>query len=143
MPKSISSDKLLPSSALLKLKSVEQSESGWTVTADGPDQAACPQCGYKSVSRHSRYVRTLKDLPAVGGVVSLRICVGRWRCRNPGCAVRFFTGLLPGVAQVRGRRTCRAEVITQLLDTRWEAGQANVSWADSVCRSVTTPFCDG
>jgi hypothetical protein len=35
-------------------------------------------------------------------VVSLRVQVGRWHCRQPGCAVRFFTGALPGVAEAYG-----------------------------------------
>jgi hypothetical protein len=60
-------------------------------------------------------VRSLKDLPAVGAAVSLRVHVTRWRCRRPTCAVRFFTGLLPGVATARGRRTCRADVVTHLV----------------------------
>jgi hypothetical protein len=60
-------------------------------------------------------VRSLKDLPAVGAAVSLRVQITRWRCRQPACAVRFFTGLLPGVATARGRRTCRADVVTHLV----------------------------
>lgn len=83
--------------------------------AEGPNQATCPRCGCVSSSRHSSYVRTLKDLPAFGAAVSLKIRVARWRCRNRGCAVRFFTGDLPGIAEIRGRRTCRADGITQLM----------------------------
>jgi transposase len=60
-------------------------------------------------------VRSLKDLPAVGAAVSLRVHVGRWRCRQSGSSVRFFTGALSGVAEMRGRRTCRADVVTQLI----------------------------
>jgi hypothetical protein len=39
--------------------------------ADGPAPAVCPTCGRVSTSRHSAYVRTLKDLPALGATVSL------------------------------------------------------------------------
>jgi hypothetical protein len=60
-------------------------------------------------------VRTLTDVPAVGAAVSLRVCVGRWRCRQSGCAVRFFTGTLPGVTDVYSRRTCPADLVTQLV----------------------------
>jgi hypothetical protein len=94
---------------------VDQTEAGWIVRAKGPDQVACPQCRQESISRHSRCVRRLKDLPALGAEVSLRVCVGRWRCRNPGCAVPSFTGLLPGVVAMRRRRTCRADELTQLI----------------------------
>jgi hypothetical protein len=67
------------------------------------------------MARHSRYVRTLKDLPAVGATVSLQIRVGRWRCGTRACAVRFFADRLPGVAEFRGRRTCRANVVIRLM----------------------------
>src|SRR5712671_4167834 len=114
MRKSLPGHELLPSS-LLTLTTLERSETGWTVIADGPAHARCPRCQQCSTSRHSRYVRTLKDLPALGASVSLRLRVGRWRCRQPGCVVRFFTSALPGVAEAYGRRTSRAEVVTELI----------------------------
>src|SRR5215218_7670883 len=115
MPKSVSGHELLPQSPLLTLTTVERTDAGWTVVASGPNQAPCPRCRQLSTSRHSRYVRTLMDLPAVGAAVSLRVCVGRWRCRQSACAVRFFTGSLPGVTDVYSRRTCRADLVTQLV----------------------------
>ena len=107
MSKLLSGKELLPASPLLKLTGVVQSDSNWTVMADGLDRGACPQCGGISVSRHSRYFRTLQDLPAVGAAVTLKIRVSRWRCSTPGCPVRVFADRLPGVAESRGRRTCR------------------------------------
>jgi transposase len=115
MRKSMPGHELLPPSSLLTLTTLERNDDGWTVRAEGPDHAHCPRCRQVSTARHSRYVRTLKDLPALGAAVSLRLCVGRWRCRHPGCAVRFFTGALPGVAEVHGRRTSRADVMTDLI----------------------------
>jgi len=42
---------------------------------------------FKSVSvsrsRHSRYWRSLQDLPIQGTPVILRVHVGRWRCEMP------------------------------------------------------------
>jgi transposase len=108
MRKSMPGRELLPSS-LLTMTTLERGDAGWTATANGPDQARCPRCRHVSTARHCRYVRTLKDLPTSGAAVSLRVRVGRWRCRQPGCAVRFFTGALPGVAEPYGRRTSRAE----------------------------------
>jgi hypothetical protein len=113
MPTSVSGHDLLPPSPLLTLTTVERSDKGWTVQARGPDQAACPRCRQVSTSRHSRYVRSLKDLPAVGAPVLLRVQVTRWRCRQPTCAVRFFTEPLSGVVTARRRRTCRADAVTQ------------------------------
>ena len=104
-----------PASPLLKLTDVVQSGSAWIVKADGPDCGTCPKCGGRSVSRHSHHVRTLTDLPALGATVSLKIRVGRWGCFTPECAVRFFIDRLPGVAEFRGRRTCRANEVAQLI----------------------------
>jgi hypothetical protein len=75
----------------------------------------CPTCGRVSTSRHSAYVRTLKALPAVGSVVALKVRASRWRCLSSPCAVRLFADRLPGVADLRGRRTCRAEVVARLI----------------------------
>ena len=115
MPKSLSAHELLPPSSLLRLTTVERTDAGWTVRAQGPDHARCPRCRQVSTARHSRYVRTLKDLPAVGATVSLQIRVGRWRCGTRACAVRFFADRLSDVAEFRGRRTCRANVVIRLI----------------------------
>ena len=66
MPKAVPGNDLLPPSPLLRLTDVQHSGPNWIVMADGPADAACPTCGHVSRSRHSAYVRTLKDLPAVG-----------------------------------------------------------------------------
>src|ERR1700738_5354541 len=115
MPNALSGHDLLPPSPLLRLTDVQHRGPDWIVMADGPLQAACSTCGRVSTSRHSAYVRTVKDLPAVGAIVSLHIRVTRWRCLAAACAVRFFADRLPGVAEVRGRRTCRADVVARLI----------------------------
>src|SRR3979409_391100 len=115
MPKSVAGHELLPRSPLLTLTTVGRTDAGWTVVASGPNQAPCPRCRQVSTSRHSRYVRTLTDLPAVGAAGSLRVWVARWRWPQSGGQVRFFTGTLPGVTDVYSRRTCRADLVTQLV----------------------------
>src|ERR1700709_1177905 len=115
MPNTLPGNDLLPPSPLLRLTDVQHSGPDWIVRADGPLQAACPTCGRVSTSRHSAYVRTLKDLPAVGAIVSLQIRVSRWRCLATVCAVRFFADRLPGVAELHGRRPCRADVVARLI----------------------------
>jgi hypothetical protein len=57
----------------------------------------------------------LKDSPVLSVPLSLKIRVNRFRCRNLASAVLFFAGTLPGVAEFRGRRTCRADVILRLI----------------------------
>src|SRR5690554_2061751 len=45
----------------------------------------CPDCGTSSSSCHSRYVRTLSDLPISGALVKLRLSVRRFRCKQRSC----------------------------------------------------------
>jgi transposase len=115
MAKSVFGNELLPPSGSLQVTDLERRDGGWTFRASGPDQERCPGCQQISNSRHSRYVRTLKDLPVLGVPLSLKVRVSRFRCRNLGCAVLFFTSTLPGVAEFRARRTCRADVILRLI----------------------------
>ena len=50
----------------------------------------CPACGSKSSSVHSRYTRTVADLPVSGNAVTLELHVRRFRCRDPSCPKRIF-----------------------------------------------------
>jgi len=95
MPNALLGKDLLPPSPLLRLTDVQHHGPNWTVMADPPPHAACPTCGRVSTSRHSAYVRTLKDLPTVGALVALKVRVTRWRCLSPPCAARLFADRLP------------------------------------------------
>lgn len=61
---------------------LEALQGGWVLQAEGSSRAACPLCGVISLSRHSRYWRTIKDLPMLGTPVTIHVQLGRWRCRN-------------------------------------------------------------
>jgi transposase len=52
--------------------------------------AACPRCGNPSGSVHSRYRRTVADLPCQSRPVALRLLVRKFRCQHPGCEQRIF-----------------------------------------------------
>ena len=69
--------------------------------------AACPGCEAPSSHVHSRYERTLGDLPCQGQPVTLRVEVRRFRCPAPLCSRRTFAERLAGIAQPLARRTCR------------------------------------
>ncbi len=69
--------------------------------------AACPACEAPSSHVHSRYERTLGDLPCQGQPVTLRVEVRRFRCPAPLCSRRTFAERLAGIAQPLARRTCR------------------------------------
>jgi zinc-finger of transposase IS204/IS1001/IS1096/IS1165 len=79
------------------LRRVFNTDQGWIMEAHDQNSAVCPGCQSISRSRHSRYWRSLKDLPVQGTQVMLRLHLGRWRCRNAGCQRRIFTERLPKV----------------------------------------------
>jgi transposase len=69
--------------------------------------AACPSCEAFSSHVHSRYERTLGDLPCQGQPVTLRVEVRRFRCPAPLCPRRTFAERMAGIARPLARRTCR------------------------------------
>jgi transposase len=70
--------------------------------------ARCPACGSPSGRVHSRYARTVSDLPWRGMAVTLRLRARRFFCDEPSCGRRIFCERLPEVA-ARARKTGRLE----------------------------------
>src|SRR5262249_29471429 len=52
--------------------------------------ATCPSCGHPSARAHSRYRRTLADLPVNGRRFILRLTARRFFCRQAGCGRAVF-----------------------------------------------------
>jgi len=79
------------------------------VITSSPHQpsAACPTCAQVSQRLHSRYQRTLADLPWQGRPAALQVQARRFRCLNPSCARQTFAERLAGVAPAAARRTRR------------------------------------
>ena len=71
--------------------------------------ARCPLCSRRSKRVHSRYERTLADLPWGTYAVTVRLRVRRLFCRNSRCERRIFTERLPGIALSWARRTRRLD----------------------------------
>ena len=69
--------------------------------------ASCPLCGQSSARPHSRYVRTLADLPCHDQPVRIQLEVRRFFCSNADCPRRVFAERLPMVAAVHARTTVR------------------------------------
>ena len=69
--------------------------------------AACPRCGRISDRVHSRYQRTVADLPAHDRPVGLRIVVRRIRCATGDCPRSIFCERLPGLVEPHARATDR------------------------------------
>ena len=76
----------------------------------------CPACGLASSSVHSRYGRSLGDLPAHGRHLGTRLSARRFRCRNTACERRVFTErFAPNLIQAHARRTSRLDVLTHAI----------------------------
>jgi len=67
--------------------------------------ARCPLCQCRSRRIHSRYTRTVADLPWSGRRVTLKIRARRFWCYRAHCRRRIFCERLPSLAPSHGRRT--------------------------------------
>jgi transposase len=67
--------------------------------------AACPLCGKAALRIHSRYQRTVTDVPVQRTAVLLVLHVRKFYCDEPTCPRRIFTERLPQVAAPHGRFT--------------------------------------
>lgn len=70
-------------------------------------EARCPVCGEPSRRVHSRYTRTLADLPWSGFPVRLRFRVRKFFCDQPSCKRRIFAERLEKIARPFARGTDR------------------------------------
>lgn len=99
---------LLPDPAQLRLICLSATDARITLDVCPRSLTArCPLCGQPSERVHSRYCRTLADLPWSGLAVRLRLHARRFFCGNQVCQRRIFTERLPGVVDPYARRTTR------------------------------------
>ncbi|MGE7157376.1 ISL3-like element ISMex26 family transposase [Methylorubrum rhodesianum] len=91
--------------------------AGLTITARPTAASArCPRCDGISSRVHSRYIRTLSDLPVAGRRVVITISVRRFRCVGTECRTKVFAERLePDLAAAYARRTGRLETIVHHL----------------------------
>ena len=71
-------------------------------------RARCPSCGGHSGRVHSRYRRTVADLPRHGVPVTLSVRTRRFFCDEASCERKIFCERLPDVA-AHARKTERLE----------------------------------
>jgi transposase len=101
---------VLPAPKLLNLISVRADPNLITLYANASASTArCSMCGKRSGRVHSRYTRTLADLPWQGVPVTVRLRVRRFFCDQRACKREIFAERLPGIAAHYGRRTERLE----------------------------------
>ena len=105
----------------LIVENIAGDEGSIVVTARAKvETRPCPLCGKVSSRVHSRYVRTVSDLPCAGKKVELRLVVRRFVCDAPICRRRIFAERFGGVVCERSRRTARLECT--ILGLHWAAG---------------------
>ena len=82
---------LLPDPTCLHLQLLNTSETTITaVVATTSEEAECPLCHGRSARMHSRYVRSVADLPWMGCAVRLELHVRRFFCPTPQCSRQIF-----------------------------------------------------
>jgi transposase len=101
---------VLPAPELLNLTDVQADTSAIIIAARTASPTAhCPACATRSTRVHSRYTRTLADLPWQGVPVTVRLSVRRFFCDKRICKRAIFAERLPGLAAHYGGRTERLE----------------------------------
>jgi transposase len=98
----------LPIPPSLHVETLLLGDDGLTILAAAEDGVArCPLCGWRADRVHSRYVRTVADLPWAALAVRLQVRVRRFFCDNDACPRKIFAERLPGVARESAQRTDR------------------------------------
>jgi transposase len=69
--------------------------------------AACPQCGTAGSRVHSRYERTIADVPFGGRHLELKLLVRKWICPETSCSRHIFAECFPELVQRYARMTDR------------------------------------
>lgn len=101
---------ILPAPKLLSLIGIRVTENAITLVAKTSSRGArCPVCSKRSARVHSRYARTLTDLPWQGVPVTVRLRVRRLFCDERSCGRAIFAERLPGLAAHYARRTERLD----------------------------------
>ncbi len=107
MRTAIASHELLPRGLDLESLSIGTGRVSIRVSS-GTKRSRCPVCGCGSSRAHSRYSRTVSDLPWHGISVTLEVRAKRFFCDEASCERRIFCERLPDVA-ARARKTDRLE----------------------------------
>jgi transposase len=107
MRTAIAPHELLPKDLYLESLSIETGRVGIRV-ASGASGSRCPVCRLGSSRVHSRYSRTVSDLPWHGLSVELEVRARRFFCDEASCERRIFCERLQEVA-AHARKTDRLE----------------------------------
>ena len=107
MRTAIATHELLPKGLEVQTLRIETGRVSICVSS-GTRRSVCPLCGRGSSRVHSRYARTVSDLPWHGISVELEVLARRFFCDEASCERKIFCERLPEVA-ARARKTVRLE----------------------------------
>jgi transposase len=79
--------------------------------------ACCPLCASSSDRTHSRYRRTVADLPFGDRSLVVRLLVRRFKCGNAGCRRAVFCERLPKLVDAYARSTNRLKSLQRAIGT--------------------------
>jgi len=109
------SSSLVPSGFIVERAERDRAEVRLTLFHRA-ESSLCPGCGMAARRIHSRYHRTLADLPMAGSAVRLRLQARRFRCDAADCRRRIFTERFdPDVLAPWARRTNRLDELVHHL----------------------------
>jgi len=96
---------LIPKSPEMELICLRQKAGAIQVElrANQPS-SPCPSCDRRSSRVHSRYWRTVADLPWEGIPVQILLRARKFFCVNERCSRRIFTEQLPGGKPLRSAK---------------------------------------
>lgn len=107
---------LVPCSKGIRVEQIARDADTICITVKTTALAAeCPDCSTPSRHVHSRYTRTLSDLPWGSYVIRLYLHTRKFFCSVGACARRIFTERLPEVVAPYARRSNRLGDILRLI----------------------------
>ena len=100
----------------LEVIGIEMSDEVLTITAVSKQiRPCCPLCGTAALRVHSRYCRTVADLPCSGQQVRLLVLMRRCFCDAPTCTRKIFAERLMPFVESWARVTARLYQIVQVI----------------------------
>lgn len=106
----------VPTTAELAVDEIVVTEDGAIIRVVACARAVrCPRCGRRVTRLHSRYHRTVADLPWQGLPVTLELTTRKFFCDWHTCRQRVFTERLPETVDRYARRTTRAASIIEAI----------------------------
>jgi transposase len=107
---------LIPSSAEVELICLRQKDGAVQVELRAHQSSAlCPGCWRRSFRVHSRYRRTIADLPCQGIPVKILLHARKFFCDEERCSRRIFTEQLPETVARYSRGSSRSsDVLTSI-----------------------------